>query len=105
MKRLRKGDQVEVICGRDKGRRGSISTMLGDRALVDGVNVVKRHTKPNPYTNTPGGVVDKVKPIHTSNLMLINPQSNKPERVSVKLSDGSDSAKKQRYFKSNSAVI
>lgn len=106
MKRLKKGDQVEVISGKDRGRKGSISAMIGnDRALVDGINVVKRHTRPNPMANNPGGVIDKVKSIHVSNLMLVNPQSGEAERVSVRLTTEGDQVKRQRYFKSNQAVI
>lgn len=106
MKRLRKGDQVEVICGKDRGRKGTINAMVGeDRALVDGINVVKRHTRPNPQENNPGGVIDKIKSIHVSNLMLVNPQSGQAERVSIRVTTEGDQVKRQRYFKSNQAVI
>ena len=110
MKKLRKGDNVVVICGKDKGRNGTITQVIGDRALVEGINVVKRHTKPNPQANNPGGVIDKVKSIHISNLMLVNSNSNLGERVSIRLvEEQSDSKnhkiKRERYFKSSNQAV
>ena len=107
MNKLRKGDSITVICGKDKGRTGTITKIIGDRALVDGINVVKRHTKPNPQANNPGGVVDKTKSIHISNLMLVNSKSNKGEKVSVRLVENKAGAKseRERYFKSTNDVV
>ena len=106
MNKLRRGDLVQVICGKDRGRQGKITAMMGDtRALVEGVNVMKRHTKPNPMNNVPGGVVDKTKSIHLSNLMLVNPQSGRPERVKIRVNTETGKTSRQRFFKSNQAVI
>ena len=97
MNKIRKGDEVVVIAGADKGRRGTVKTVLEDKLLVDGVNVVKRHTKPNPQKNVQGGIVEKEAPIHISNVMLWNPVTKKGDRVGFRtLKD-----KKIRFFKSN----
>ena len=103
MNRIRKGDDVVVIAGRDKGKRGNVLTLIGDgRALVDNVNLVKKHTKGNPNTGESGGILEKEAPIQLSNLALYNPASKKGERVGFKvLEDG----RKVRYFKSNDEVI
>ncbi|MCY3768569.1 MAG: 50S ribosomal protein L24 [Gammaproteobacteria bacterium] len=103
MRRIRKGDDVIVIAGRDKGKRGSVLKITGDcRALVDNVNLVKRHTRGNPNTGETGGIMEKEAPIHLSNLALYNPVSKKGERVGFRvLADG----KKVRYFKSNDEVV
>lgn len=99
MQKIRKGDEVIVIAGRDKGKRGTVSQRVDDRhLLVEGVNVVKKHVKPNPMRGTSGGVVDKTMPIDQSNVMLFNPASGKGDRVGFKvLEDG----RKVRVFKSN----
>ena len=103
MKRLRKGDQVVVISGKDKGRQGTvIKVMADDRVLVESINMVKKHTKPNPMQGVEGGIVDKEMPLHVSNVMLFNPVANKGDRVGFKvLEDG----RKVRYFKSNGEVV
>lgn len=103
MKRLRKGDQVVVISGKDKGRQGTvIKVMADDRVLVESINMVKKHTKPNPMQGIEGGIVDKEMPLHASNVMLFNPVINKGDRVGFKvLEDG----RKVRYFKSNGEVV
>ena len=103
MKRLRKGDQVVVITGKDKGRQGTvIKVMDDDRVLVESINTVKKHTKPNPMQGVEGGIVDKEMPLHVSNVMLFNPVANKGDRVGIKvLEDG----RKVRYFKSNGEVV
>ena len=103
MKRLRKGDQVIVISGKDKGRQGTVlSVMADDRVLVETINMVKKHTKPNPMQGVEGGIVDKEMPLHVSNVMLFNPVANKGDRVGIKvLEDG----RKVRYFKSNGEVV
>ena len=99
MQKIRKGAEVIVIAGRDKGKRGTVSQRVDDRLLlVDGVNVVKKHVKPNPMRGIPGGIVDKSMPIDQSNVMVFNPASGKGDRVGFKvLEDG----RKVRVFKSN----
>ena len=103
MNKLRKGDQVIVTTGRDKGKRGSISLRVDiDHIVVDGVNVVKKHVKPNPLKGTTGGVVDKTMPIHQSNVAIFNPATSKGDRVAIKIqADG----KKVRVFKSTGDEI
>ena len=103
MKRLRKGDQVVVISGKDKGRHGTVLVvMTDDRVLVESINMVKKHTKPNPMQGVEGGIVEKEMPLHISNVMLFNPVTNKGDRVGFKvLEDG----RKVRYFKSNGEVV
>ncbi|MDX1529491.1 MAG: 50S ribosomal protein L24 [Gammaproteobacteria bacterium] len=103
MSKIRKGDEVIVIAGRDKGKRGTVSKIISaDELLVEGVNVVKRHTRPNPSKGTTGGIIEKEMPIHRSNIALYNPQMSKADRVGIKrLEDG----KKVRYFKSTDEVV
>ena len=103
MKRLRKGDQVIVISGKDKGRQGTVLKVLaGDQVLVESINMVKKHTKPNPMQGIEGGIIDKEMPLHMSNVMLFNPMTNKGDRVGFKtLEDG----RKVRCFKSNGEVV
>jgi large subunit ribosomal protein L24 len=103
MNRIRKGDEVIVIAGRDKGKRGSVTRVMPDgRLVVSDVNMVKRHTKPNPNRGVPGGIVEKEMPIHPSNIMLFNPQTGKGDRVGFRvLADGN----KVRYFKSTDEVV
>ena len=103
MNRIRKGDQIVVIGGKDKGRQGTVlKIMADDRVLVESINMVKKHTKPNPMRGIEGGIVEKEMPIHVSNVMLFNPVANKGDRVGFKtLEDG----RKVRYFKSNGEVV
>lgn len=103
MQRIKKGDDVVVIAGRDKGKRGNVLRVLDDgRALVDNINVVKKHKRGNPNTGETGGIVEQEAPIQLSNLALYNPATEKGERVGFKvLEDG----RKVRYFKSNGEVI
>ena len=103
MNKIRKGDQVIVLTGRDKGKRGTVARRVDDSHLVvEGVNVVKKHVKPNPMKGTTGGVVDKTMPIHQSNVAIWNPASSKADRVGIKLlADG----KKVRIFKSSGDEI
>ncbi|MDP2793607.1 MAG: 50S ribosomal protein L24 [Sulfurisoma sp.] len=103
MNKIRKGDDVIVITGKDKGKRGTVLSFGDDqRVLIEGVNRVKKHTKPNPMKGQPGGIVEKEMPIHISNVALFNPASQKADRVGVKtLDDG----RKVRVFKSNSEVV
>jgi len=102
MKRIKKGDQVIVITGKDKGRQGAVLSVAEDRVLVEAVNMAKKHTKPNPMAGIEGGIVEKAMPISISNVMLFNPMTNKGDRVGTKiLEDG----RKVRYFKSNGEVV
>ena len=103
MNKLRKGDEVVVITGRDKGRRGTIIRVVDAcHVLVENVNMVKRHTKPNPARNAQGGIVEKEAPLHISNVLLWNPVAKKGDRVGVRtLADG----RKVRFFKSNKEVV
>ena len=103
MRRLRKGDEVIVTTGKDKGKRSTITKVVSERKLVvDNVNVVKRHTRGNPAQNQPGGIIEKEMPIDASNVMIWNPQTQKGDRVGFRfLEDG----RKVRYFKSTNEVI
>ena len=103
MNKIRKGDQVIVLTGRDKGKRGTVAQRVDeDHLVVDGVNVVKKHVKPNPMKGTTGGVVDKTMPIHQSNVAIYNSAAGKADRVGIKLlADG----KKVRVFKSSGEEI
>jgi large subunit ribosomal protein L24 len=103
MEKIKKGDQVVVLSGRDKGRRGSVIGVVGGaEVLVENINRVKRHTKPNPNANQQGGIVEKEMPLPLSKVALWNPATSKADRVGIKtLADG----KKVRFFKSNGEVI
>ena len=102
MNRIRKGDQVVVISGKDKGKRGDVVRVAGDKVVVSNINVIKRHTKPNPQAGQAGGVIEREAPIHISNVMLFNPATGKGERVGFKvLEDG----RKLRVFRSSGESI
>ena len=102
MNRIKKGDQVVVIAGKDKGKRGDVVRVAGDKVVVANINVVKRHTKPNPQAGQPGGVIEREAPIHISNVMLFNPASGKGERVGIKvLEDG----RRLRVFRSSGEAV
>ena len=102
MNRIRKGDQVIVIAGKNKGQRGDVLRVDGDRVFVTNVNLVKRHTKANPQANQPGGIVEREASIHLSNVQLFNPATGKGERVGAKsLEDG----RKVRVFRSSGEVV
>jgi len=103
MNKLRKGDEVIVLTGRDKGKRGTVSLRVDeDHVVVDGVNVVKKHVRPNPLKGTQGGIVDKTMPIHQSNVAIFNAASGKADRVGIKLlADG----KRVRVYKSSGDEI
>jgi large subunit ribosomal protein L24 len=99
MRKIRSNDEVVVITGKDKGRRGKIMQVLAEgKVLVQGVNRVKKHVKPNPNAGVQGGIVEKEMPMDTSNVMLVNPATGKGDRVGFKLLDD---GKKIRVFKSN----
>ena len=102
MNRIKKGDHVVVTAGKDKGKRGDVVSVSGDKVVVSNVNLVKRHTKPNPQAGQPGGVIEREAPIHISNVMLFNPASGKGERVGIKvLEDG----RKLRVFRSSGEAV
>lgn len=102
MQRIRKGDEVIVITGRDKGKKGTVTQMHADgKVTVEGINVVKKHVKPNPMLGQAGGIMDKTLPIDASNVMLFNPQTKKGSRVGFKVVDG----KKVRVFKDDGSVV
>jgi len=103
MNKLKKGDAVIVLAGRDKGKRGTVTKRVDDEYIVvEGVNMVKKHVKPNPMKGTTGGVIDKTMPIHQSNVAIFNAKTGKADRVGIKLlEDG----KKVRVFKSSGEEI
>jgi large subunit ribosomal protein L24 len=103
MRRIKKGDEVIVIAGKDKGRRGTVLRVTQDeRVVVENINLAKRHTKPNPNAGVAGGIVEKEMPIAISNVMVYNPATDKGDRIGIKsLDDG----RKVRYFKSNNEVL
>ena len=112
MNKIRKGDQVIVLTGRDKGKRGTVSRRVDDSHLVvEGVNMVKKHVKPNPMKGTTGGVIDKTMPIDQSNVAIYNPATGKADRVGIKmLTEAEKQARKTkdngvRVFKSSGAEI
>ena len=103
MEKIRKGDQVVVIAGKDKGKRGTVTRRVdAERVGVEGINRVKKHVKPNPGKGVVGGVIDKEMPLHISNVSLYNPATKKGDRVGFKLLDD---GKKVRVFKSNGEVV
>ena len=103
MRRIKKGDEVIVIAGRDKGKRGNVLRVLdNDRLIVENVNIIKRHTRANPQAGVSGGILEKEASIHASNVMLYNAQAGKGDRVGIRtLDDG----RKVRYFKSTKEVV
>ena len=103
MAKIKQGDEVIVVAGKDKGRRGSvIRVFTNDKVLVESVNVARKHQKPNPNAGVPGGIIEKEMPLHISNVMLFNPTTQKGDRVGYRrLEDG----KKVGFFKSNNEVL
>jgi large subunit ribosomal protein L24 len=103
MKKIRKGDDVIVIAGKDKGKRGTVlSVLTDDHVIVEGINLVKKHQRPNPAKGVEGGIVPKTMPINVSNVAIFNPETKKADRVGFKcLEEG----KKVRVFKSNGEVV
>ena len=102
MLKIRKNDEVVVIAGKDKGKRGKVVKVLADnRVVVTGINMVKKHQKPNPYLQQPGGIVEKEAAIQVSNVAIWNPKTEKADRVGFKV----EGDKKVRFFKSNGEVI
>ena len=102
MKKIRKGDKVMVLTGRDRGKQGTVLRVLEDsRVLVENVNMIKRHTKPNPNKGVTGGIIDREAPIHVSNVALYNPATGKGERVGMRTMQDKS---KVRYFKKSGEV-
>ncbi len=102
MEKIKTNDEVIVIAGKDKGKRGLVKQRVGlDHLVVDGINLAKKAMKPNPMTGATGGIVDKLMPIHISNVALFNAATGKADRVGVKLVDG----KRVRVFKSSGEVV
>ena len=103
MNRIRKGDTVVIMAGKDRGRQGTVLRMLeDDRVVVEGLNLVKKHTKPNPQSGVQGGIIEREAPLHLSNVQVYNPATKQADRVGFRnLEDG----RKVRYFKSNKEVI
>lgn len=103
MKKIRKGDEVIVITGRDRGRRGTVLEVLKDqRILVEGINIAKKHQKGNPQRAIEGGIVDKAMPLDISNVQVFNPKSKKGDRVGIRVTDD---GQKERYFKSTGDTV
>ncbi len=102
MQKIKRDDEVIVIAGRDKGKRGKVvKVMTDDRLIVGGINMVKKHQRPNPQLGVPGGIIEKEAPSHVSNVAIFNPSSKKADRVGFKVEDG----KKVRVFKSSGDAI
>jgi len=107
MQKIRKGDQVVVTTGKEKGKKGSVLRVLESKVLVEGVNRVKKHQRPNPVKGQTGGIIDKEMPLHQSNVMLVNPATGKGDRVGFKFleAQGGNAPRKVRFFKSNGEVV
>jgi large subunit ribosomal protein L24 len=103
MRKIKKGDDIMVIAGKDKGKRGTVLRLVdAEHLLVEGVNVVKKHRRPNPMKGETGGIVDKEMPLHISNVAIFNPVTKKADRVGVKVLDG---GRRVRVFRSNGEMI
>jgi large subunit ribosomal protein L24 len=103
MAKIKRDDEVVVLTGKDKGKRGTVRKVLDEnRVVVSGVNMIKKHTKPNPQAGVAGGIVEKEAPIQVSNIAIFNPSSNKADRVGYRIEDG---GKKVRVYKSSGEVI
>ncbi len=103
MRKIRKGDGVIVLAGRDKGKRGTVLRVVdAEHVVVEGANKVKKHQRPNPMKGVTGGIIDKEMPLHVSNVALFNPATSKADRVGVKVLDD---GRRVRYFKSNGEVV
>lgn len=102
MARIRTGDQVIVITGKNKGARGVVIAMLEDKCVIEGVNAVKKHVRPNPIKGVAGGIVDKNMPIHLSNVALYNPSTGKADRIGYRVQEN---GRKVRFFKSDGQLV
>ena len=102
MRKIKANDEVIVIAGKDRGKRGTVTRLVGEtKVIVGGINIVKRHTKPNPNAGIAGGIVEKEAALDVSNVAIFNPETNKADRVGFQVEDG----KKKRIFKSTNKVI
>lgn len=102
MNRLKKGDEVIILAGKDKGKKGSVSSFFdNDRVLVEGINLVKKHTKANPMTGSQGGIVNKEMPVHISNVALFNAETQKADRIGFRM----ENDVKVRFFKSTNKAV
>jgi large subunit ribosomal protein L24 len=101
--KIRRDDEIVVLAGKDKGKQGKVLKVIPgkDRVIVEGVNIIKKHQKPNPQLDVPGGIIDKEASIHVSNVAIVNPTTGKADRVGFRVEDG----KKVRIFKSNGEQI
>ena len=101
--KIRRNDEVIVIAGKDKGKRGTVSTVIvgKNKVVIENINMVKKHVKPNPQLQEPGGIVDQAAPIHVSNVAIYNASTGKADRVGFRVEDG----KKVRFFKSNNELV
>lgn len=102
MRKIKRDDEVIVIAGKDKGKRGTISRIVGEKAFVSGVNLVKRHTRPNPNQGQPGGIVEKEAAIQLSNVAIFNPETSKADRVGIREVEGGE---RKRFYKSTQKDI
>ena len=102
MKKIKKGDDIIVVAGKDKGKRGTVLNVDGERVLVESINMAKRHTKANPNAGESGGIVEKEMPMNVSNIALFNPATNKADRVGFKVLDD---GRKVRFFKSDNEIV
>ncbi|KTC65217.1 50S ribosomal protein L24 (plasmid) [Legionella adelaidensis] len=105
MKRIRSGDTVIVIAGKSKNHVGKVTRVEGEKVVVDGANLIKKHVKPNPQINQQGGIVTKEAPLHISNVALYNPVSKKADKVGFKFIEKDGNKQKVRYFKSNDELV
>ncbi len=106
MRKIKKGDEIIVITGKDKGRRGTVSVVQDDgKIIVDGLNLAKKHQKGNPQAGVSGGIVEKEMPLDASNVMLFNAKTGKGDRVGFKFLGEGEARRKVRYFKSNQEVL
>ncbi|MCX8743926.1 50S ribosomal protein L24 [Snodgrassella sp. B3882] len=105
MKKIKTGDQVVIIAGKDKGKQGKVVRVLGEKVIVDGVNRVKRHQKPNPMRGIEGGVITKDAPLAISNVAIFNPETQKADRVGIKVETVDGKVVRTRVFKSTGAPV
>ena len=105
MKRIKSGDTVVVIAGKSKGHIGTVARVIGDKIVVDGANLIKKHVKPNPQLEEKGGIVTKEAPLNISNVALYNPMTKKADKVGFRYLEKDGTPHKVRYFKSNNEVV
>jgi large subunit ribosomal protein L24 len=101
MQRIQKNDEVILLAGKDKGAIGTVVKIVGEKVIVEGVNVAKKHTKPNPQAGVEGGIISKEMPVAVSNVAVYNPETKKADKIGFRTTDG----KKERFFKSNGNAV